>query len=310
MTVFEKYVVASWQVGNYPALRFPVLSISEGGGNRIVERERPYRDGVKLDDTGSKGKTWSVRVCFENSIVEEGLDQSTQLYPDILNQLIASFDFHEPGELILPTRGFIAARAVDYQREETFDDRDSATVTFTWKEDNQDDVGNLQFEQYNANASARRLGQQTFFSASSEGVWSSSLVDLQTSASQLEAYANYPDDTMADIDTQSAIVIGASNRVIRAFSHQNDTRRNRLGDPELSTTQRQLEATKDMAGRARAQAYRGRPRQVPFVPKGTTNIFAIAAMLRQKPEDLLAINPSIDPLYIAGGSVVNVLEKR
>lgn len=308
MTVFEQYPVGTWKVGSLPALKFPVISIQETGGNRIVERERPYRDGAKLDDTGSKAKKWVLKVQFENSIVEEGLDGTKLLYPDVLNELIASFDIHETGDLTVPTRGMVRARAESYSRDEVQDDRDGATVTFTFCEDNEDNVGNQQFEQLNIDASARRLSEQTVFSATSEGMWSTSLADVNEFASELEGFANFPGDTVADIDSQASIVIGATNRVGRAFSRETEENNNLLNDPELSMTQRKLEETKDMAGRSRGEARQGRPRPVPFFVNGDTDLFTIASRLGQLPEDLISINPGVDPLFVPARSVVNVLE--
>lgn len=308
MAIFEEYPAGAWKVGNLPNLLFPVCDIREEGGNRIVERERPYRDGAKLDDTGSKAKAWHLTVKFENSIQEEGLDSTTPLYPDVLNQLIASFDIHETGDLVVPTRGMVRARAETYSRQEQKDDRDGATVTFTFREDNEDSIGAQQFEQLNVNASAKRLTEQTVFSATSEGVWSTSLADLNEFASELEAYANFPGDVVADVDSQSSIVIGAGNRVGRAFSRETEENRNFLNDPELSQTQRKLEETKDLAGRSRGESYQGRPRPVPYYVAGNTDLFAIAAKLRQQPEDLISLNPDVDPLFIPAGSVIKILE--
>lgn len=309
MTIFEQYPVGTWKVGSLPALKFPVCSISESGGNRIVERERPYRDGSKLDDTGSKAKRWALKVQFENSIQEEGLDETKPLYPDILNEMIASFDIHETGDLTVPTRGKVRARAESYSRDEVESDRDGAVVTFNFVEDNEDNVGAQQFEQLNINASARRLTEQTVFSATSEGMWSTSLADINEFASELEAFANFPGDVVADVDSQASIVVGACNRVGRAFSREDKANRDLLNDPELSQTQRKLEETKDMAGRARGESYRGRPRPVPFYVAGNTDLFTIAAKLGQLPEDLISINPNVDPLFVPARSVVQVLEQ-
>jgi len=309
MSVFEQYPIASWKVGSLPELKFPVVSISESGGNRIVERERPYRDGAKLDDTGSKAKRWSLKVNFDNGIDEEGLDISKALYPDVLNELIASFDTHETGDLIVPTRGRVRVRAETYQRDETEVDRDDAIVTFTFVEDNEDNVGANKFEPMTINASANRLTEQTVFSATSEGVWGTSLSDLNEFAGELEALANYPGDTLENIDSQCSIVIGAANRVGRAFTRESEENRNMLNDPEMSLTQRKLEETKDMAARARAEAYKGRPRLVPFFVSGNTDLFALSAILDLDAEILIEINRSIDPFYVPSGSVVNTLEK-
>jgi hypothetical protein len=308
MTVFEQYPVASWKVGSLPELKFPVLGISESGGNRLVERERPYRDGAKLDDTGSKSKKWGLRVCFDNGIEEEGLDPSKLLYPDVLNEMIASFDIHETGDLIVPTRGRVRVRAESYQREETESERDEAIVTFTFSEDNEDNVGANQFEPMSIHASANRLTEQTVFSATSEGLWGTSLADLNEFASELEGLANYPGDTLANIDSQCSIVIGAANRVGRAFTRESEENRNMLNDPEMSLTQRKLEETKDMAARARAEAYKGRPRLVPYYVIGDTDLFTIAAQLEMAAEDLIEINRAVDPFNVPKGITIDVME--
>lgn len=309
MTIFEQYPVASWKVGSLPALMFPVVKISESGGNRIVKRERPYRDGAKLDDTGSNAKQWSITVHFDNGIEEEGLDSTKLLYPNILNEMIASFDIHETGDLVVPTRGRVRARAETYQRDETESERDEAVVTFTFCEDNEDNVGNQQFEQQNINASANRLTEVTVFSAQSEGVWSTSLSDLNEFAGELEGLANYPGDTVANIDSQCSIVIGAANRVGRAFTRESEENRNMLNDPEMSLTQRKLEETKDMAARARAEAYAGRPRLTPFYVAGDTTLFDIAAATGQAFEDLNELNPGVDAFHVAKNTVINIMEQ-
>ena len=308
MTIFEQYSVCSWKVGNLPILKFPVVDITEDGGNRIVIRERPYRDGAKLDDTGSKGKIWRLVVKFENSIEEEGLAPDIPLYPNVLNDLIASADIHETGDLVIPTRGKVRARLDTYSRHEVDTERDLAIVSFTFCEDNEDNIGNQQFEQLKINASARRLGEQTEFSATSEGMWSTSLSDLREFGSKLEAFANFPGDTVADIDNQAGIVIGTTNRVIRAFTRLNDDSRNQLNDPEMSLTQRKLEETKDLAGRSRGDSQQGRPRSVPYFVKTNTDLYNIASDLGQNSEDIISLNPNEDPFFILGGTVVKVLE--
>jgi len=102
---FEQYSVASWTVNNR-TLAFPAKVINDNGGNRIVQRERPFRDGAKLDDTGSRATVWAFEVLFENSIEESGLEiNAMPLYPDVINAIIESFKTHETGDLVVPTVG-------------------------------------------------------------------------------------------------------------------------------------------------------------------------------------------------------------
>src|SRR5689334_5238078 len=104
MSIFENYPPCSWTVQG-DTIVFPVADIEEDGGNRIVRRRRPYRNGAKLDDTGSNEKVWRVTVVLENSIEEDGLDPNRPLYPFVANALVSSFDLHDTGDLVLSTRG-------------------------------------------------------------------------------------------------------------------------------------------------------------------------------------------------------------
>lgn len=310
--VFEQYEVCSWKVGSKQGtLRFPVVTITETGSNRIVERNRPYRDGAKLDDVGSAATKWQVEAIFENSMMdgEPDLDQSTPLYPDVINALIESFRTHSTGDLVLPTRGKIRARAESYSRTESNSERDYAKITLTFCEDNEDNVDAQKFKQRQVNASARSLTSTTEFDAQSEGAWSMSLFDLKEFGSELEAFANLPGDTRRDLDTQVGIVTSTVASVLRtSVKAFRENGYDALQDPESSRTQRKLEETQDLAGRSRAQARAGRPRLVPYRVDQGTDIFTIATQLGQDSMDLMDVNPTIDPSWIPAGTVIRVFE--
>lgn len=304
--IFEQYPVGSWEVGRSGKLSFPILSVSEDGGNRIVERNRPYRDGAKLDDVGSKATRWTVEVLFNNGLTEPELDSTLPLYPDILNEVLDTFRLHGTGDLTLPTRGKVRARAESYKRSETNSDRDSATVSFVWVEDNEDAVDAQSFEAPTVNASAKRLTEEAEFSAQSNGMWNTSLADLREFGSQLEAIANFPGDTLGDLDNKAGIVLSTANSVINAFTSPRGLEL--LSDPENSSTQRKLEQTKELAAQARGQAGAGRLPIVAFAVDNATDLFTIAARLGQNPQDLLDINPGVNPLLLGNGTIVNVFD--
>jgi prophage DNA circulation protein len=324
MAIFEQLALARWEPdGNSElAIRFAVVSISEDGANRIVERERPYRDGAKLDDTGSKAKRWSVETCWENSLQpgtssvadagglgEPQLSNNPEpLYPNMLNLMIASFEIHETGVLTLPTRGQIRCRAEKYSRTESAELRDAAMVSFEFVEDNEDNVNAAAFAKPSVNANARALAETTTFTAQSLGAWGGSLQDLNEFAAGLEGIANFPGDTLADVDQQAGIVVGASNRVQQAFSQPNDGR-DQLNDPESSVLQRKLEHQQDIAAEARANARRGRPNLVAIAFEGPRSIFQVANEFGQDVADLINVNPQIeDVLFIPAGVVVNIFD--
>ena len=62
--IFEKMPAAQFTVAGL-TLGFPVLRIQQSGGNRIVKRERPYRDGAKLDD-----------IIYDDTLMPDGSRRS------------------------------------------------------------------------------------------------------------------------------------------------------------------------------------------------------------------------------------------
>lgn len=306
-TIFEQYPVASWKVGSGQTLYFPIFDLSEEGANRVVERERPYRNGAKCDDTGSKARRWTVQACFENSINESGLEQNGRnLYPDVLNDFIRSADEHEVGDLVLPPTGPIRARLVRYVRQETPDTWDGAKLTLTFVEDNEDSVGARAFNPPSVAASARSIAQTTTFSAQNDAVFDPSLASINELAAELEAIANFPSNTVQDIDSQVGIVVAAANRVVDAFSNIGNGAREQLTDPDASVTQRKLETLKESSHQARREL---NPRTVVGkVVDDTTTLFDLAAELGQDAAEIIGLNPSLDPMRVAANTTVRVFE--
>lgn len=311
--VFTKYEVCSWKVGQRAGvLKFPVVSIQESGGNRIVERNRPYRNGAKLDDVGSNATKWTIEAVFENSLMdgEEGLDQNQALYPNVLNAVLESFRIHGTGDLVIPTRGKVRARAESYTRVENEASRDYAKLSLCFVEDNEDNVDAQKFSQRTANGSARRLTETTEFDAQSEGKWNTSLADLREFGSELEAFATFPSTTRNDLDNQAAIVGETVNSIFRTSEQaERDNGFDALLDPETSRSQRKLEETRDLAGRSRLNPRNGRNRLVPFLVERSTDLFTLAAQLGQSVTDLLDVNPALDATYVVSGTVVRIFEE-
>ena len=305
--VFEQYPVLTWKVGKKASLKFPACSIQETGGNRIVERNRPYRDGAKLDDVGSKATRWTIEAIFENSVQEEGFDASTPLYPNVMNAVIETFRVHGTGDLTLPTRGKVRVRAESYTRSETETERDYGKLSLTFCEDNEDNIDAQSFEAPTVNASAKRITETTEFDAQSEGAWGTTLGELREFGSELEGIANFPGDSLDDVDSQSAIVVSTANSVVRTFDSPRGGEK--LKDPEMSRTQRKLEQTKDMAAKARADARAGRPTLATYPVLAASDLFTIAASIGQDPNDLLDINPGVNALFILANTILNIFDE-
>lgn len=312
-TVFENYPPMQFTVAGL-TLAFPVLRIQQTGGNRIVERERPYRDGAKLDDTGSKAIRWTVDALFNNSVIVgtqgeaqiNAINGGIPLYPDVLNLLIVNFDFHETGDLVVPTTGPARARADSYSRTETFEERDQAIASFVFCEDNEDSVDFRSISAPSGGANGARLAATTELDTQSIGSLSDALTSLQTSLLELEDFVNAPGDAAQDIEAAALRVEGSARRANRTFSEAGRPGRDLFLDPANSRASRKLAIAIDLAARERNTARRGQPRLTQVVFRNATTIFRIGAVLGQDPGDLIGINPDIDPNFIPAGTLVKV----
>jgi hypothetical protein len=318
--VFEQYEVASWQVGSSNKRAFPVRTITETGGNRVVKRERPFRDGAKCDDTGAKPRTWALQAIFDNSLSVAGsnslgepdiedVNSGVALYPDVLNELIESFQlYHDTaGDLVVPTVGKVRARLQDYTRDERPDERDCALVRMTFIEDNEDSVDAASFTGPSVNASASQLAATMEFSSQSDMGWDENMMSLNEFMANLEGLANMPSNFAADIDQQVGQTIGAANRANRAFTRPGVPGRDIFLDPESSVTQRKLEESKEIAYEAKYN-YKKQFNVVTLTFKNAQSLTSISAMLGQDLNVLIDLNTQLaDPFYILPGEPVKVV---
>jgi hypothetical protein len=79
-----------------------------------------------------------------------------------------------------------AAELETYKRKETSRDVDSATVTFTFVQDNEDNVDALSFTRPTVRATVQRAVTETTFTMESLGGFSQMLADLEDAASNLQ----------------------------------------------------------------------------------------------------------------------------
>jgi prophage DNA circulation protein len=307
--VFGNYAVGKWSVGGRPEIFLPIVDISETGGNRIVPHERPYRDGAKLDDTGSKARSWSLTVVFNNNIDEPGIpDKGQLLYPFVLKRLMNSALIHETGTLTLPTIGDVRARFSEYARRETPEQNDSATVTLTFTEDNEDAFDRATLQPPTVIASLVRLSETTTFTAQSIGVWSSDLASLRERCNELVTLMKAPGRSVADVAT----VARANRRAIASVLETARTEIGRLGvfsEPRSSGLHQQLATLADRQAAAEDERSASRPPTRPYVVEvERTSIFEVAAAVGQDAEELLDLNAArvADPFDIERGDVLKV----
>jgi prophage DNA circulation protein len=306
--IFHQYKPAQFTVANV-TYAFPVIRIQETGGNRLIERERPYRNGAKLDDTGSKAKRWTLECMFENSISDAGLstiNKNVPLYPDVLNALVALFDTHETGDLVVPTSGKRRARAETYGRVESSELRDCAMLTLTFVEDNEDSVDATSITAVTANANARRLSESTEFDVQAAGAWSGSLADLSQFVADLEGLANAPGEYQQTLRQSAKKIQGDVERAKQAFQRPGRQGRDLMNDPSNSRAERKMVQQQEIAARAANNARKGRPKIVQVVFRDPMSLFKISVIVGQDFDELIVINPQLDPFGFIAGTAVNI----
>jgi len=316
VNIFEAYGPATWTVGGQ-TLAFPVVAINEGGGNRISRDERPMRDGAHLQDTGSQPVVFSFDCIFDNGLVafdaESQLQQingGLELYPDVLNSLLDSFGVHETGDLYVPTRGKVRARADSYTRDETAEVLNSARVRLTFCVDNEDGLDFGGFEPPAVSASAITVAQAVELEAETSDAWDGSVTDLTELANNIEGLANAPGDYMSDVETQAKIIKNAHDKVVKVHTDKTKDGRAGLNDPESTTLYKHLSALKEMAGQASQSSRRGTTTYITKTYTTRTSLMQVAALELQLYDTLVAINPQLeDPLDIPAGTGVRVLSE-
>lgn len=304
--LYKQFPPCSWMVGNNSAIYFPILTINETGGARIVERKRPYRRGAKLDDTGREAYHWKLTAVFHNSILEEGMEiNGMPLFPNVLNALLSTVGTAQTGDLILPTRGIQRARFASYSRVDTFDSRDYAVVDLEFIEDNEDKITIERYTSLRLQGNGETKIEEAIFSAQSEGSWSGSLEDLTELVRGIEGYASAPDDFRRDLEGQANTVLQLHQRVVSANQKAATDGRDAFFYPSSHKAQRDLATLSEMCAQERQSARRS----ITSIVCGRDQSLAdVSAMVGQPIETLLEINFQLDdPFFIEAGTVVRIL---
>lgn len=313
--VAEQYDICTFTPDGGEICYLLVEEVREDGAGRVVEHERPYRDGAKLDHTGQRARRWRVKACYSNNLTEQGLPDDVVLYPTELNKLIRAIRNEETGDALIPTVGKRRCKVATYSRVDGADPVDTGLIDVVFIEDSEDDVDASSFTDPSVRASAVRLAQQTQFSAQSVGAWDEGLGNLTDFAEELTALMNSPFTTLEDIQSQQRRDKRAIERVHKAHTQPRvppapvpPPSNMPFSDPAGATVTRQLVELEDMIGRAEEERYSSRPRTRTYTVQEDTDLFSIAADLKQDPMQLLELNSARveDPLDLRQGDTIRV----
>ena len=310
---WEQLPLAWWQPKGKARIYFPVETLEEDGGNRLVFRARPYRQGVKIDSTGGKETTWRISATFSDSAnAFDNAFDGTTLYPDAVIALSESFQVQETGDLFIPTKGIKRVRAHTYRTKEGVEPRVAADVEIVFVEDNEDSVDAAAFTRPTIRGSGRSAVQAAQFDAEKIGVWNGSIAGLLDTMNELQGILNMPGDVLDEVRTNAVALIRTADDLLSTFAREEEDALMMFTDPSSSRLARTLEGLKDALSGATYEGGGGttQPNTAAVSYPRDYSLYDIAA-LQVPPQDatrLIALNQYRieDPFHVEAGTEVLV----
>lgn len=307
--IHESMPVCQWQAEGRAPINIPTSKIRESCKRRHALRRRPWRRGAKIDKFGPEARVWEIDVLFHNGSSEAGIEPDT-LYPDVLNELLDTFDVDETGTLSLPTRGPVRVVWVDYERVEDNSESDAAAVRLTFFEDNEEGTDAASFTHPSASAVARLQAEECTDELTDLGTFGDLVSSLTSLGDDLQELAHAPGNFVDDLEGGCYAVIHKVEQVEATFVETSSEAGAEvtalLTKPEASRAGRLLRKFSDTAGRTLLLTGAGRVVVRRFATQ--RSIFDVAAELQQNPATLVQMNATIpDLLAIPAGTPVRVL---
>jgi hypothetical protein len=201
------------------------------------------------------------------------------------------------------------------QSSESFDAVDTAEATLVFKQDNEEALDRALLRPPTARATARRLAEQTTFTAQRNAVWGRQLSGSKGTVGLIEAAEQLQDLMLAPGRSVQAVQAKArhNRRDIRRLIKTQQQVNEQFTTPRGSATERQLATLDDRQAQAAGERSRGRPTTVPFtVDVEVTSIYEIAARFNQDAQELLELNDSRieDPFELRRSTTILVFTTR
>lgn len=311
-----KFPPARWAVPGMPVIVFPVESVEVEYEKRLVQHERAYREGARLDDTAGKAKSYTFSIAFFNAEDhEQGLSPGPMSqYPDAADALERSFEAMEVGDLTVPTKGLVRARAWKFRRRDDISEIDSASVVCTFLVDNEDDAAAAAAQQPSAHTVVKAQADAAVDFAEEVGATSFDLAQLAELAAQLEDLATAPGRFVADLEAKANAVQNLALRVHNTFTGEAAAAKAELGtlltDPASSRAGKALARVADTAARVLGDRHGHQGRIIGRTFDQDLSIFDVALRVKQEAPDLMAINTQLaDLLHITAGTPVRIFDR-
>jgi hypothetical protein len=294
---------ASFQLDGGFLHQFTAQVLSEGGSNRIAKRDRPFRDGAKLDFVGNNSDEWTIDCIYNNDVTEPGAEFDR--WPSSLEDLIADLKTGDTGTLNLPWKRGLRVKGLDWQRvANANENRSGETLRVKFQEDNEDSLDRQAFDLVTVKATLPSTVEAAQFDAESEGMDLFAFEDITQLAADIVGLLNRPGEVSAALLHAGNRMIRAVDTIANAFS-TGEPGRDQLNTPAGAGLNRQLLEMRELGARAVGEG-RPRPTRTMRFDK-PRDIWSIATEVRQGPRDLMTINEQIEDFaYIPPGTPVRV----
>jgi len=312
MSEMELRPALTWKPDGGDIVTITSTNIAESFDNRIVERNRPYREAAKLDDTGRGSIVWTVTTEMFDATISQEPGVPANQFTEVEAKLFLSFQSHKTGYLSLPTRGIVRAKAKSWSRGDDIGERDCALLRLTWIEDNEDDVDFYAFDQFSARATVVTLAEETTKDLVKAGIADKDVFSLSKLAAKLESIAQKPGEYLQDLEVAAAQLGSAADRIEQAYTVYGSTPGSvdaLLSDPGSAPVIRNLRNLKDTARKAYYQASSGQP-PIKTVKYAREMSFAtIATDTGNTTANVLKLNTKLlDPFSIPPNTPIKVYE--
>lgn len=289
----------SWQPDGGDVITFTASHIDEAFENRTVKRERPYREGAKLDDTGRGPITWSITSDMFDGLVEDGVDaaQFTSIEP----KLFLACQTGKTGFLTLPTRGIVRAKVQSWSRGDDTSERDVAAVRITWTEDNEDDVDFYAFYEFSARSTAQSFANIAVEDLGALGISDADTQVIVTSAKKLEEAAKSPGTNLQEVEAQARKLSALCAKVEGYYTSGPpgvDSITNLLGVPDAYSALRNLRNLRDTAQRAIYEQVSAKPKVKVVRFDLPMSVITVALETSNTFEDVLSLNKNLLDLFV------------
>lgn len=293
-----EFVVDGTRIG------FVVLNVGRRGSNRNPKRVRPFREGWKLDHTGTDGEVLTLDCMFGSDVKEPDVDNE---WPSALERAIDVFKTGKTGTLNLPWRRGIRCKADTWDTAaSSSENRGHETLRVQFSEDNEDNLDRTAVQVVSVKATIQRSVEAAQFDAESEGMDLFAIEDITQLAADVVGLLNAPGD-------RAAALLHAGNRlrlavktVAEAFS-SGEPGRDQMNGPEGANARLRLLELAELGARAVGEGRSKQRKTRTITYSRTRDIWSIATEEGQNARELMTINEQIEDFaFIPAGTPVRL----